>query len=143
MEKLESNIQLKEINSASREHLLVTAKWAKFIAIVAFIMQGLSVFSIVTGLILGASIVGLAELGGVAISIIISLAVVVLYFFPTYYLYKFAIKMIDGLSYKNSGSIIEEGFENLKSSFKFMGILMIVVLSFYALIFLLGLIAAF
>lgn len=143
MEKLESNIQLKEINSASREHLLVTAKWAKFIAIVAFIMQGISVFSIVTGLILGASIVGQAELGGVAISIIISLAVVVLYFFPTYYLYKFAIKMIDGLSYKNSGSIIEEGFENLKSSFKFMGILMIVVLSFYALIFLLGLIAAF
>jgi hypothetical protein len=63
----------------------------------------------------------------------------VLYYFPTQYLYNFAVKM--KLAIQNSQqNNLEDGFENLKSLFKFTGILMIVVLSIYGLLFLIGLV---
>ena len=58
-----------------------------------------------------------------------------LYFFPTYYLFQFANKTKKGIS-NNSNESVEEGLVNLKSMFKFIGIFTVVILSIYALIFL-------
>ena len=68
---------------------------------------------------------------------IVYLAAAVLLFFPCLYLYKFSIKMqlaVKSVSQEN----LDESLMNLKSMFKFYGILTIVLLSFYALIFILG-----
>jgi len=55
-----------------------------------------------------------------------------LYFFPVYYLFKFSSKVRTALMTKNTQEL-ETAFENLKSHYKFIGILMIITLSIYVL----------
>jgi hypothetical protein len=59
----------------------------------------------------------------------------VLLFFPCLYLNKFSVKMKTALNSINQEDF-EDSFKNLKSLFKFYGILSIILLSFYALVFL-------
>jgi hypothetical protein len=61
------------------------------------------------------------------------LLVALLYFFPVYYLFQFSVKMKAALA-QQSSELLQQAFENLKSHYKFMGILMIVVLGFYVII---------
>jgi hypothetical protein len=55
-----------------------------------------------------------------------------LYFFPVYYLFKFSSQVRTALINKNSQQL-DSAFENLKSHYKFIGILMIITLSIYVL----------
>ena len=55
-----------------------------------------------------------------------------LYFFPVNYLYKYAVQIKKGLK-SNDITTITAGFQNLKSLFKFMAIVTIVILSIYGL----------
>ena len=58
-------------------------------------------------------------------------------FFPCLYLYRFSVKMqsaVKAVSQEN----FDESLMNLKSMFKFYGIFTIVILSFYALVFIIG-----
>jgi predicted RND superfamily exporter protein len=60
-----------------------------------------------------------------------------LLFFPCLYLYKFSVKMkvaLNAISQEN----FETSLQNLKSLLKFYGILAIILLSFYALVFVIG-----
>ena len=66
---------------------------------------------------------------------IVYLAIAVLLFFPCLYLNKFSVKMKTALNSINQEDF-EDSFKNLKSLFKFYGILSIILLSFYALVFL-------
>jgi hypothetical protein len=64
--------------------------------------------------------------------IVLLLAMVALYFFPCLYLFNFAKKM--QLALRNNDQInLNDSFRNLKSNFKYVGILTIVILSFYAI----------
>jgi len=148
METLDIEVNKNEngLSDAARRFILETAKWAKFLAIVGFVMLGLAVIAVIFMLIAGAALVssfpgGGAAVGGLGFMALLYIAMIALYFFPTFYLYKFATKMKTGIL-NSDNSNIDSGFENLKSTFKFMGILMIVVLSFYALAILLALVGA-
>ena len=55
-----------------------------------------------------------------------------LYFFPVFYLFKFSSKVRTALATKNTQEL-DAAFENLKSHYKFIGILMIITLSIYVL----------
>ncbi len=119
-----------------------TAKWANFMSIVGFICLGLLVLMALFG---GAAFAaaasefgGGAEMIGGAFFTVIYLLVAVLYFFPIYYLFKFAGNMKAALRAKDEDTLTK-AFEYLKSHYKFIGILMIIMLSFYVLIFLFGL----
>lgn len=119
-----------------------TAKWTNFLSIVGFVLLGLLVLTAIFG---GAFLASAAsEFGGGTEAIggafftIIYLLVALLYFFPIYYLFKFARNMKAALQSKDEGTLTK-AFEYMKSHYKFVGILTIVVLSFYVLIFLLGL----
>src|SRR5574343_132081 len=141
MDTLDNNVTSAELslNSKINNFLLETAKWAKFLAIVGFVFIGLMVLAALVMIGAGASasrIPGFA--GGTMLAGVTYIVMAVLYYFPTQYLYNFAVKM--KLAIQNSQqNNLEDGFENLKSLFKFTGILMIVVLSIYALLFLIGL----
>jgi hypothetical protein len=56
----------------------------------------------------------------------------VIYFFPGMYLLRFSNKTRDAIDHLDENDL-EEGLENLKSLFRFTGILTIVVLSLYVL----------
>lgn len=142
MDTLDNNVTSTEItiNSKINNFLLETAKWAKFLAIVGFVFIGLIVLGALIALLSGATVYRFSGIsGGPFIVGLTYLLMALLYYFPTRYLYNFAVKM--KLAIENSQqNNLEDGFENLKSLFKFSGIFMIVILSIYALIFLVGLI---
>ena len=71
---------------------------------------------------------------------IIYILIDVLYFFFPFYLYRFADRIKKGITFNDSRSV-GEGLSNLKSFFKLAGIVTIVAISIYALIFVVIIIA--
>jgi len=61
------------------------------------------------------------------------LLMALLYFFPSRYLYNFSDNISTAL-FNNDQDTLSTGFGNLKSNFKFWGILMICLIAFYILI---------
>lgn len=134
------------VNNFAIDFLRETAKWAGFLAIIGFIGIGLMV---IIALFFGAAMASLSSLGsggmggaiGGGFFTVIYLIMAALYFFPVYYLYKFSSNMKRALQLKDEDTLTKS-FEYLKSHYKFIGILTIILLSFYLLLFLIGLLGA-
>lgn len=132
-----------QIDQQSIGYMSETARWAKFLSIVGFVLCGLMViFSLFFGSIISilskigsnndsfnsSAVAGFYSYGVTIFYIIIAL----LFFFPCLYLFNFSSKMQTAL--RNNDQInLNAAFGNLKSCFKFVGILTIVMLSFYLL----------
>lgn len=121
-----------------RAFLSEIARWANFLAIIGFIMIGIivivaifagSVISTMASQYPGSSAFG--AIGGGFITVLY-LIIAGIYVFPVLYLYRFATKMKLALRTDNQESL-SSSFENLKSHYKFIGILMIITLALYAL----------
>jgi hypothetical protein len=125
-----------QVDPRSSKFLIETAKWARFLAIVGFIFCGLIVlFSLFAGSILSAVFSryagSTAFLGGAFISFFY-IFVSLLMFFPCLFTYRFSASMLLALR-NNDQELLSTSFRNLKSLFKFHGIVTIVVLSLYGL----------
>jgi hypothetical protein len=136
IDKQFSNSEL-TISTQNKNHLQEAAKWAYFLAIVGFVGLGLMVVGGLVVMMVGTTVAGVGEMGAAGI---IYLIMAVLYFFPTYYLFIFAQKIKSACA-SGSQSDMDTGLENLKSLFKFLGIMTIVVISLYLLMFLVGIVA--
>jgi hypothetical protein len=125
------------IDEQSTSYLSDIARWAKFLSIVGFILCGM----IIMGALLAASIVSESHsysrstgfvLGVFAIGSVyeamVYIVVVLLGFFPLLYLYNFSTKMQMALRNNDQGNL-HASFNNLRSCFKFVGILTIIMLS--------------
>jgi len=102
------------IDPETRAFLKETSKWAKFLAIVGFIFAG---FMVLIGLFFG------------------TIFFAILYIMPMLYMYRFATKIQTALAREDQFELTS-AFENLKSLYKFAGIVTIIMLGFYALTFL-------
>jgi len=131
-----SDFEELKITESSKSFLLESARWAKFLSIVGFVGIGLMTVGAFFMIATGASLGGGRNAAPVAIVGVAYILAAALYFFPTYYLYNFATKMKKAIL-NISQEDADKGLENLKSMFKFVGILTIVILSFYILSFLL------
>jgi len=139
------------IDQSSRAHLYEAAKWAKFLAIVGFVMCGLIVVAaIFAGSILamfsnsynegyGSSAVLTGGMG--AFVAIFYICMAILFFLPYLFLFRFATRMKTALN-TNDQLTLNTSFQNLKIMFRYVGILTIVILSFYALIILIAIATA-
>jgi hypothetical protein len=130
------------IDQSSRSHLSEAAKWAKFLAIVGFVMCGL----IVVIAIFAGSFLALMSnsfndgygsstrfSGGMGAFItIFYIGIAILFFLPYLFLFRFATRMKAALN-TNDQLTLNTSFQNLKIMFRYVGILTIVMLSFYAL----------
>jgi uncharacterized membrane protein len=147
MEQNETTLFKLEIEELSFRFLSESAKWGKFLSIVGFVLCGLLVIlALFVGTIMGTAFSQLEGAGmvggGMSIMVtIIYLLIAALYFFPCLYLFRFSTKMKKALNESNQAELTSS-FENLKSCFKFMGIMTIVLLSIYAMVFLFGGMAA-
>jgi small-conductance mechanosensitive channel len=118
----------------SKGFLKETAKWAYFLSIMGYIGIGLLIiFAIFAGTIFSS----LGEVGGmgsmpVAFITSLYLLLAVLYFFPVYYLNKFGSNTKTALA-SNDSDMLGSALEYLKSHYKFIGIMTIVVMSLYVL----------
>lgn len=133
-----------------RAFLSETARWANFIAILGFIMIGILILvAIFAGSMMGMmmsqipeaqDLGGLSGLYGGALTVFY-LILAGIYIFPILYLYRFATKMKHALRTDDQESL-SSSFENLKSHYKFIGILMIIMLGLYALAILLAIVGS-
>ena len=138
---IDDNFGGSTLNSEIKSYLAETAKWGYFLSIVGFIGIG---FMVLAGLFIGTfmSTLGMAELAlfNPAILTVTYLIIAVLYFFPVLYLFRFSSRMKVALRSDDEAELTNS-FQNLKSLYKFMGILTAIFLGFYALMFVFGMIS--
>lgn len=110
--------------------------WAKFLSILGFIGVGFMFLGAISIAFVGNNLLG-PEAAGISL---IYLVLALIYFMPMYYLYKFSSHGRKGLT-QISQHHTDQGLIYLAAHYKFIGILAIVLLSLYLLIFI-GLFAA-
>jgi hypothetical protein len=135
------------LTEEATNYLRESAKWGRYLAILGFVLMALLV---ILGFSAGALIAQFAKFpqgqnAGMAMGQmgsflgILYAAMAAIYFFPTYYLYQFSVKMLNALK-TPSTDLLTASFKNLKSMFKFWGIFSIVIMGFYGLVFLIAMI---
>jgi len=140
------------VDQVGKSHLADAARWAKFLSIMGFIGCGLVVLiGVFFGSIFGILTTGLernspygnmpnsAPFGAAMAFIYIVIALI--YFFPCLFLFRFASKMKSALA-SNDQETLNISFQNLKATFRFIGILTLIGLCFWLLAFIAGLLGA-
>lgn len=129
METLDNNLgsMSNELESRTREYLTTAGKWGKFLAILGFIGCGLILIIAMIGL-------SMARSTNMPWVILIYIAIAILYYLPSLYLYRFSAAAID-TGQTGSSTDLEEAMLNLKKFLKFVGIFVIFIISIYIIIF--------
>ncbi|MBG7612912.1 hypothetical protein IU405_11705 [Polaribacter sp. BAL334] len=125
-----------KLTSEAKGYLKETANWAFFLSIIGFIGIGILVIIALFASTIMGSMPQTQQLPfdmGKMVAIIY-LVLAAIYLFPVYYLMQFANKMKAALSLKED-AILTESFQMLKSHYKFMGVFTIIIISLYAMIF--------
>lgn len=127
-----------QITPLAQGFLKETAKWALFLSILGFIGLGFLILGglsmIAAGSMIDSVAGGMGAMGmfsGLTLGLVY-LVFAILYFFPIYYLYKFASNTKQALQNNNTEKLTSS-LESLKSHYKFMGILAILMIVFYIL----------
>ncbi|WP_454800860.1 DUF5362 family protein [Mucilaginibacter phyllosphaerae] len=132
------------LTEEAQYYLQKGGQWANFIGIVGFVMTG---FIVLMALFIGTFITAMSAInpmmaGSAAAGpflTIIYLLFAVFNFFFSYYLYQFGARVKKGILFSNSEEITQ-ALSKLKSFFKLWGITLVVILSLYALIFVIAII---
>jgi hypothetical protein len=117
-----------------------TAKWAKFLSIMGFIGVGLMVImgfsmSAIMSFVMPQSTGMSSEIPTFVFSVVYPIVYLILggiYIVPIYFLYKFSINMVKALTSSDT-LLLTDAFGFLKSHYKYLGIMTIVITSVYAL----------
>lgn len=143
MESLDLLTNDLQVSSSVKNYLNESAKWGRFLAIIGFIFCGLIAIAVFFIPAIYRMLPAFNELpsvtaGSVATGItIVYLFLAIILFFPSLYLYKFSVKMHTALNSLSQDNF-EESVKSLKSMLKFYGVFIIVILSFYVIVFLIG-----
>lgn len=135
-----------QLNETAKGFLRETAKWAYFLSIIGYIGLGLIVLlAIFAGTIFSSlgNMGGMGTMnamGGGTFITVFYLVFAVIYFFPIYYLNKFASNMKAAFR-DNNTELLTSSLGYLKSHYKFIGIFTLIIVSLYALIFVFAIIA--
>lgn len=136
-----------QLDQTAKDFLKETAKWAYFLSILGFIGIGFMVLiGIFAGTIFstfGNAMGGMGGFGGTfgALMGFFYVFIAAVYFFPVYYLNKFATNAKRAFR-DNDSEALSNSLGYLKSHYKFIGILMLAILALYGLIFVFGILGA-
>ncbi|NUQ82153.1 MAG: hypothetical protein HUU10_11145 [Bacteroidetes bacterium] len=120
-------------DSAIRGFLVETSKWGKFLAILGYIGLGIMICAALVMMFLGSLIPGTGSALPTSLFGLIYLVFAALYFVPVHQLYLFSASIREAVE-MNLQDRFTEGFSHLKTLFRFLGILSIVVIGFYILL---------
>lgn len=133
-----------ELLQETIQNLNETRKWTNFLSIMGFIFIGLMIliaFAISSMMSTMAESESALPFSGTVLGFVY-LIIAFIYFFPILYLYRFSKYTKKALETQNSNDL-NEAFKNLKSHYRFMGIITIVMIALYAFIFLIGIAVGF
>lgn len=135
------------VDEEAKGYLLDTARWSKFLAVVGFVSLGILLLAgVFMSTILasfsrqmggGSGINSGSGFSGLMIGLYVLLAV--LYFFPIYYLFKFSVMIKPALLSANQAQF-NKALSYLRGAFRYIGILTLIVLCFYAIAFLIAMV---
>ncbi|MEO6584374.1 MAG: DUF5362 family protein [Ferruginibacter sp.] len=137
---LGTNLQIDEI---SYQHLNETAKWAKFISILGFI---LSAFILLVGIFSASFLSMMKDTAPISPMLSTGVLTIVYAIFATIngllslFLFKFSVKMKTALMTNDQGTL-NESFLNLKYLYRMVGIIMIAYLAIIVLSMVVGIFA--
>jgi hypothetical protein len=150
MEYMEENDQQEELGQDEqlvitediRSYIYESARWTKFLAVVGFV---LSAFTVIGAFGAGAFLDQMATLQpgnpllqlGPGFITVLFLAVALLYFYPSLLLFSYSSAAKAAVLYANQEGL-NIAMSKLKAFFKFWGILMMVLISFYVVLILFG-----
>ncbi|GAB7086745.1 DUF5362 family protein [Marinifilum fragile] len=126
-----------ELTAQSVIYLNETRKWTMFFSILGFVFLGILIIAAIFMATMFGAMAGdnLPFMGSGIIIGVFYLLLGALYFFPIFYLYKFS-KHSKTAIYSEDSEQLSLAFKFLKKHYKFIGILSIIILSFYVLAFL-------
>ncbi|MFV5688987.1 hypothetical protein ACM55M_10230 [Flavobacterium sp. ZT3R25] len=128
------------LNESAKDFLKETAKWAHFLSILGYIGIGFIALAALFAGTLFSKFGNMAPgMGAIGSSIrifitVVYLIIAILYFFPVYYLNKFGSNAKAAFR-DNDSETLAASLEYLKSHYKYIGIMTLVVFSLYILMF--------
>lgn len=129
------------LNENIKSYLRQTVRWTNFLAILGFIGTGFMILFALIMILGGGAMSQYSSqfpIRGMAIGYsvfgVIYLAVSALYFYPVFCLYKFGRLMKYGMMTENEVQITE-AFRYQRNMYRFMGIMMVVIIGLYVLVF--------
>lgn len=136
-----------QITATAQTFLREAARWGKFLSIIGFVFSGILAIAAFFAPSLYSNVSAFSELSESVktslnfIIIVFYLGFAILLFFPCFYLHKFSTKIDSALDHVHQENF-EEAFKNLKSLFKFYGIVTVIILSIYVLVFIIAMLGA-
>jgi hypothetical protein len=129
-ENLDQKTLALEVTETTKMYLKTTSSWTHFYAILGFISIGICVLTaLVMFAINGQMPVGIFFQGYFTTMGILFLIMAGIYVFPALYLLRFSQKTNKALKEGNA-HVLEEAFRNMKSYWKFIGIMSIIWIAF-------------
>ncbi len=130
------------LTEEAKMHLAGMAKWTKFLSIVGIIVTVMMLLGVTAISTTFSAMSSMPDMGpfaamGVVGFTIIYLIMLLLYVYPIYCLYRFSTNIKKALT-ENDSYALAEAFKHQKNLFMFMGVLTIIMISFYVLAFFLG-----
>jgi len=132
-----------QLNEQAISALKEGAKWSYFLSILGFIGVGLMIiaslfisrtFSSLPNVQEETTPLGFDPSNFGTFFAVFYIIFAVVYFFPVYYLFKYSSGVKEAIQTKST-EVLGNAFVNLKSHYKFIGISVLLVISLYALIF--------
>jgi len=124
------------ITNSIKQDLKTISFWSKFLSILGFVVLGFmliaAIFMIIAGLFID-KMTNEAAPFSFALSGLVYIVMGVIYFFPTYYLFKSGNKLSAAVNNNNQDELTE-GFKHTKSLYKFIGVSTIAIIVLYILI---------
>lgn len=126
------------LGATERQNIETAAVWARFIAIVQFVMLGLGaagmLFMVLAMRVAGVAMPGMTSaMAGMTLCILIfALIVILASFVPAIYMFRAAQKALLAVKSEDAAAL-SESLVNLKRLCKFQGILLVVVIALYLL----------
>lgn len=126
------------LNKVAISYLRSASSWVKFLSILGFVGIGILV---ILSLFIGTIFTKLQSTAELPIqpvpTLILSaiyLVLALVYFFPIFYLYKFAVKSKKSIE-TNSSEGIAKAMKYLYKHFQFVGVVALIIISLYAIVF--------
>ncbi|WP_188928958.1 hypothetical protein [Puia dinghuensis] len=135
---MQTNLFELQVDQTAMAYLRDAARWAKFLAVAGFVFCALFV---VVALLVATVLAGLFTTMGTSSAVgglgpgfiaVVYIGIALLNFFPNLYLYNFANRMKIALL-NNDQDQLNISFKNIRALFRFVGVLMIIVLGFWVL----------
>jgi len=127
------------IDPVTKSYLTDVYKWTKFLAITGMVVLLLGLVAVILGTTISTDVFRTQSAEAAEISstvratmAVTSVIVIAIAFFPLYFLLQFSNKMKRALVSNNQDEL-NESFARLKTYFKYLGIITIIVLCIYAL----------